>query len=220
MTTAILFSATVFCSIAADPGKSGLAAYGQWEKVHSSEGVTSWVRWVRFSDGTKTRERKGDFSVDGTFQGVMSMLTDAGSTKKWVAGVAENYRITVSGNNTWVTYTLYDLPWPFQRRDLVSTYSVKPEMDRHAAVIAIHSNPGLVPQKPGVERLSDYNARWNVTETATGRIHVTFTAMSDTPPLFPRFIQDPVIESVFQNNLVRLKAMLSESASAKQIPKP
>jgi len=64
--------------------------------------------------------------------------------------------------------------------------------------------------KPGIERLHDYKATWTITETAPQKVHIEFSAMSNTPPMFPGYIQDPVIEKMFHNNLFRLKELLSQ----------
>jgi hypothetical protein len=57
--------------------------------------------------------------------------------------------------------------------------------------------------------LIDYNATWTITETSLRQVRIIFSAISDTFPLFPKYIQDPVIEKMFHNNLVRLKELLS-----------
>jgi hypothetical protein len=61
--------------------------------------------------------------------------------------------------------------------------------------------------------LIDYNATWTITEISSQQVQNIFSAISDTPPLFPRYIQDPVIEKMFHNNLVRLKELLSQKTS-------
>jgi phosphoserine aminotransferase len=75
-------------------------------------------------------------------------------------------------------------------------------------IININSRADHVPSKPGIERLQEYNATWTITETAPQKVHIEFSAMSNTPPMFPRYIQDPIIEKMFHNNLVRLRELL------------
>ncbi len=41
-----------------------------------------------------------------------------------MSGVSENYLLTQETPNQWYTYTLYDIPWPVNKRDLVSAYDL------------------------------------------------------------------------------------------------
>lgn len=209
----ILFAAAPESGSAPDATGKRIESFGNWESAGNSSGVQTWVRWIHYSDGSKTRERRGEFVTSVSLTGALEVLSNAVYTKSWVSGVAENYRIAGSGNREWVVYTLYDLPWPFHKRDLVSAYSVGFSKEHTGAVIRITSKPQFTPLKPGVERLTDYRASWTLRDDGHGRVTICFMAMSDTPPLFPRPIQDPVIESVFHRNLVALRKLMSEKAS-------
>jgi len=184
--------------------------YGQWEEVEHIGGIKTYVRWIYYTDGTKTRERKGEM-VAGCSQGkAVGTITSTSVTKKWMTGVSENYVLAQSDNNEWYTYTLYSIPWPFQKRDLVSFNEKKADPKGRYTTITITGRAGYIPQKPGIERLSNYRAVWTITELKPQQVHIVFFAHSDTPPLFPRYIQDPVIEKMFRNNLMRLKNLLDE----------
>jgi hypothetical protein len=180
----------------------------QWSEVRNNNGVTTYVRWLHYSDGTKTRERKGDLQADCSLKKTLEVLTDPSETKKWMSGVSENYLLSKSNPSEWYTYTLYSIPWPFNNRDLVSAFTLKTNSGNKTVIININSRADHVPSKPGIERLQDYNATWTITETAAQKVHIEFSAMSNTPPMFPRYIQDPIIEKMFHNNLVRLRELL------------
>lgn len=122
--------------------------------------------------------------------------------------ISENYLLSKSNPFEWYTYTLYNIPWPFNNRDLISAFALKTNVGKKTVTINIDSRAGHVPSKPGIERLKDYNATWTITETAPQKVHLEFTAMSNTPLMFPKYIQDPVIEKMFHNNLIRLFSML------------
>ena len=182
----------------------------QWEEVKNNKGVVTYVRWQFQSDGTKTRERLGDMQADCSLKKTVEVLTDPAETRKWMSGVSENYLLSKSNPSEWYTYTLYSIPWPFNNRDLVSVFALKNIPGNKTVIINIDSKADHVPPKPGIERLKDYNATWTITETAPQKVHIVFSAMSNTPPMFPRYIQDPIIEKMFHNNLVRLRELLSE----------
>jgi hypothetical protein len=179
-----------------------------WEEVRNYNGVVTYVRWLHHEDGTKTRERMGDMQVDCSLRKTLEILTDPEETKKWMTGVSENYILSKSNPAEWYTYTLYNISWPFNDRDLVSAFAVKNNPGNKTVVINIDSRADHIPVKPGIERLKDYNATWTIVETALQKVHIVFSAMSDAQPVVPRYIQDPIIEKIFHDNLVRLKELL------------
>lgn len=187
-----------------------IPSFDQWEVVRNNNGVITYVRWLYHQDGSKTRERMGDMKVDCSLKKTVEVLTDPSETKKWMSGVSENYLLSRSNPAEWFTYTLYFIPWPFNNRDLVSAFALKNNSGNKTVIINIDSKADHIPPKPGIERLKDYNATWTITEIAPQKVHIVFSAMSNAPPMFPRYIQDPVIEKIFHNNLVRLKELLSQ----------
>jgi hypothetical protein len=189
--------------------------YSDWEEVRNTGGVKTFVRWLYNGDGTKTRERKGEILTDCNLKTTIGLLTDASATKEWMSGVSENYVLSHTNPKQWYTYTLYNIPWPFNKRDLVSSYELKNTAENKSATITINSKAGYIPEKHGIARLKSYNATWTITETSSHQVFIVFNAMSDSPPLFPRYIQDPVIEKMFHNNLIRLKDLLTQKAQSK-----
>ncbi len=206
----ILFASAPESGHAPDAGTKRIESFGNWESAGDASGVRTWVRWIHFTDGSKTRERRGEFVAGCDLKGALNVLSDPSAMKRWASGVSENYRISSSAASEWVVYTLYDLPWPFHQRDLVSAYTLSFSNGNSVAVIRIHSKPQMTPLRTGIERLTDYRANWTLRDDGHGTVTICFTAMSDTPPLFPRPIQDPVIESVFHRNLVALRRLMSE----------
>jgi hypothetical protein len=183
--------------------------FGNWKLVKRAGGVETFVRWIMNSEGTSVRERKGEMTVNCFVQDAVRLLTDAGSTHKWMSGISENYCITRIDQSEWCTYTLFSIPWPFSKRDMVCWYKMNSDPSGGSVVIAIVSKDKYVPLKSGITRLADYKATWVITPVGEKNIKIVFSATSSAPLLLPRPIQDPVIERIFHNNLVRLKDSLS-----------
>jgi hypothetical protein len=209
LSASLLLAAPVISNVTSPEARTN-APSDQWEEVRNTNGVVTYVRWLHHNDGTKTRERMGDMQVNCSLKKTVEVLTDPEETKKWMSGVSENYLLSKSNPSQWYTYTLYHIPWPFNNRDLVSSFALKNNPGNKTVIINIDSKADHVPHKPGIDRLQDYNAIWTITETAPQKVHIVFSAMSNAPPMFPRYIQDPIIEKMFHNNLVRLRELLSQ----------
>lgn len=182
---------------------------GKWEELTSEHGVKTYVRWLCKDDVKSVRERKGEFTVECTVDKAAGILTDPSATKKWMAGVSENYKISQTSEAVWHTYTLFNVPWPFDKRALISAYELKHITNSKNLIISITSSESPINNKQDVQYLTNYKAKWIVKEIDLKQVQISFSAISNDPPIFPRYIQDPVIERMFHNNLVRLKDLLS-----------
>lgn len=207
-----ILTAGLIITVPATNEKLSVNTADTWEEVRNNNGVITYVRWHQYSDGSKTRERMGEMKVDCSLKKTVEVLTDPEETKKWMSGVSENYLLTKSNPAKWYTYTLYSIPWPFNKRDLVSLFTLVNNPGSKTVTITINSRADHISPKPGIERLEDYKATWTIRETAPEKVQIFFSAMSNTPPMFPRYIQDPVIEKMFHNNLVRLRSLLLQES--------
>jgi hypothetical protein len=181
---------------------------GQWELVKDMKGVKTFFRWITKDDGTSYRERKGEAIVHCSLDKAVRLVSDAESAKKWMSSVTENYNLKHINQNEWYNYTLFSIPWPFTKRDLVSQYKVIADPGHENVNIVITCKDAFVPLKSGIERLTDYNATWTIMKRGENTTYICFNISSSAPPAFPRYIQDPIIERIFHNDLVRLKEVL------------
>ena len=183
-------------------------SYGQWETTKNSEGVQTYVRWIEITEGIRTRERKGEMVIDCTVEDAISIITNARSTEHWMKNVKESFDIKRVNSHEWYTYTLFNIPWPFENRDLVSSNRIKTNIEKDSTIINIISREDYIPSESGIKRLTDYTANWGIVRITEEKVRVTFTAITNTPPMFPRWLQDPVLEHIFHNNLINLKTFI------------
>ena len=182
---------------------------GQWKDARTSDGVQTFFRWIN-SEGKSFRERRGEMDIDCSLPEAVRIISDAQYTDKWMSGIDESKNLNRLSKNEWYTYTIFSIPWPFSKRDLVSLNQLTTDPAGSITTINVFCKDKYVPLKPDITRLEDYRAQWKITKTGENTIHLTFLAASSAPPAFPRYIQDPVIERMFHNNLVRLKELLQE----------
>ncbi|HJX70996.1 MAG TPA: hypothetical protein VJ346_03560 [Bacteroidales bacterium] len=181
---------------------------GEWEVVQDSEGVQTSVRWIETGKGIKTRERKGEMFINCSVDDVTGILTDAKSSACWMRNVEESFDLERVNQSEWYTYTVFNIPWPFENRDLVSYMTMKTNSENRNTNISIVSMEDYIPCKSRITRLTDYMANWSIVRINYSRIRITFTAISGSPPTVPRWIQDPVVENIFHGNLINLKAYI------------
>ena len=180
----------------------------KWETVKSSQGVQTFVRWIETVNGIKTRERKGEMYIDCSPEDAIAILKDTKSSSGWMNNVKESFELDRINQHEWYTYTLFNMPWPFEKRDLVSFQKMIRDAENKNTIINIISREDYIPYKSRITRLTEYIAKWSIVSINQCRIKITFTAVTSSPPIFPRWIQDPIVENMFHNNLVNLKAYI------------
>ncbi len=181
---------------------------GSWQLERNTSGVKSYVRWIEVSETQKVRERMGTMEVDCSADEVIRLLTDFKRTEQWMDGIEEHYSLKQISGSEWYAYTLFDIPWPFEKRDLVSNFKVVQADKSNYTIININSKDHYIPEISNINRVTDYTAKWTIAGTGRHKASVSFSAFAVASPIFPRYIIDPIMVRMFHNNLVKLKELL------------
>lgn len=176
-----------------------------WNIVQKDSEIELYERWIELPAGRKTRERKGVFCVNNSVEEILELVTTSKGIKCWMSGVEESREISES-----MIYVLFNVPWPFKDKDLVAALTTSDIPGALGKTIHYSAAADYLPLQNGAERLKSYEAHWTITAMEPGRTQVTFTAYSDTPPVAPKWIQDPITAKLFKDNLIRLRDLLIE----------
>lgn len=180
-----------------------------WELVEQDEKITIYERWVSLPGGRQTRERKGVFTVDIEASKVLPYVSSAEGIKNWMNGVEESNELGSDNSGSKYVYLFFDAPWPFQNRDMVTSITTVSSCEFPCFDVYFSATNGYFPEKEDVIRLKSYEAHWKIEETGFGKTQISFSAMSDTPPVAPRWVQDPITAGMFKDNLLGLMELLT-----------
>ena len=205
----IVLSTTVNFSSPSLPGDSPAVNEVSWNLVDADDKIAVYERWVSLPDGRKTRERKGVFSVEAEASSVLPLVSSAEGIKHWMRGVEESKELDATSGGSKYIYLYFDAPWPFKNRDLVTSITTIQACGSPCIDVYFSAINNYFPEKENVERLQSYEAHWQILETSPGKTKITFAALSDTPLVVPKWIQDPVTEKLFKDNLLNLMELLT-----------
>jgi len=182
----------------------GHKVISEWETAKKTESVELQYRWVNVGDSLKTRELRALLTINASIGSIVKNLHTEKNYQQWSVGV-ENCKTYEKSGNGWVMYTLFDIPKPFTQQDLIARYTI--EKDGNRTVIKVESIPEYLPVKNGISRMKNYLGCW-VFEAVSGNCsHITFYSTSFTKPMFPRFIQDPIIQRMLVKSFESLIKM-------------
>jgi len=174
---------------------------GGWKLSRETEGISIYYRWLN-TDSLRTREMRAQFFSHAEIPAILQQFTRAENYLSWAVGIKE-FRIKTINDSSWVTYALMDYPWPMKQKDLVTRHVVR--KGRSETEIIITAEPKAFPQKEGIERMRNYMGEWKFISAGEGNTLIDYRAVSFTKPVFPRFIQDPVIQKLFIDSFHELK---------------
>jgi hypothetical protein len=178
---------------------------GEWTLCYSSGDVFIYEKWIPVTTEHLIRERKGEMYVNCSLEQALKVITDYENVKNWTRDVKENRLVRKFSDTKWITYTLFDLPWPFQNRDIVTEYCVNTVDPGKHVQIKIRNMENIVAPKAGVTRIVKYNGYWTIKRINDQKCWVCFGASCDMPPAVARSIQDPIVRKSFCKNLINLK---------------
>lgn len=182
-----------------------------WELIKSESGIQVYERWVVSKNKQKVRERSGEMVLNATKEEVLALISDVTKTKLWMQTVESSKIIKTYNEKEWLEYTLLDTPWPFSKQDMISKYKVTDDPSNKAIKVNIYLEPELVPKVEKVERMDGFSAEWYIQEIAPNKVRVTFTTISNRPPDYPCWMQDPVVRNIFYSNLRNFKKILTNA---------
>lgn len=187
-----------------------LATFTRWETIREDKGVKLSSRWLTFGDSVKTREIAAHFVLDADIQSVLTWLINSEKMIAWNDGV-KSLDVYQKDEFTWVTHTVYDIPYPFSQQDLV----VKNVMlhEKQMITILLSASPDYIEPLKNVTRQQLYFGRWQLNPLDKSGTEVKFSAISFSKSKVPRFIRDPIIQNKLFNSFVRLKELSAFTTS-------
>lgn len=187
--------------------------YSSWKIVVTNPEIVVYERWIYLPENRKTRERKGIFYVTNEVDEIVDMVSQAEGIPLWMSGVKESKNLNSKGLNQHMIYIFFNVPWPFSDKDLVAKITLSDKATTTTTTINYSAVSDYLPLNEDADRLLSYEATWTITRMESGLTQVEFTVFSDTPPVAPRWIQDPVTIKLFKKNLLKLRELLVNSAN-------
>ncbi len=181
----------------------------EWELIIDKKGIQVFSKWMVTESGLKTRVLKGELHLNGSGEEVVSLIKQQ---KKWMQGL-KDYRLLNENGNEWYSYVEFHLPWPLNNKDLVALNNVEYLSEKNHIRIYSYSCPDFTSKKSGVKRIEHFEAEWNICQISKHQVELSYIAYTANEPEYPRWIQDPIVQSAFFSSLAELKAIAFHSLS-------
>lgn len=182
-----------------------------FEKVGEQKQVTLYERWIPSETGEQVRELKAEFTIQSDLATIVQLLKDEAKGKNWNVNATDHRIRSTSNPAHWLTYTLYDIPWPFDDQDCLVRYELKNSQSQ--TIIGFESIlDKRFPIKTKVDRVTGVQGSWVLKQIDRGRIRVVYRITSDRSSKVPRWISDKVIHSNLYSTMAAFKAEAEKAA--------
>ncbi len=211
----ILFLTSKITAMASAQGQVVLnqqKVVSEWKCVDKKQEWALFERWILVNNQMRLRERKGEIIVHCDYYLAINYLSEIERLRDWMHSVVSVQKLHSSSEGESLRHIVFRLPFPFNNRDVVASVQTS-VVDNTQSYIQINSKSNAT-EYPKMKRINAFTAKWNIQKLEDGKVKISFVTFSTEPPLFPDWIQNPVIEREFKKNLLRLKGELSKEEYA------
>jgi len=182
-----------------------------WELINDDSGIQVLERWVINEKNLKVKERSGKMVLNCSVTEVLNLICDTKRTHLWMRNAEQVDKLKTVSDKEWYVHTILDTPWPFNKQDIVSKYTIVDNAETDVIMVVIVKEDKLLPPQKDIDRLDTFSAVWTIEKVKKNRVKVSFTTKSTKPPKYPSWVQDPIVRNVFFNNMKNFKYLLNKA---------
>jgi len=163
-----------------------------WEYKKETDGVKVWTRTPDNSSFkevlVKTKYK------DATLSTLVAVGMDIKSYDKWVYATKEAKLLETISDNEVIYYSLSEIPWPFEDRDIYLRSTV--EQDPETKIVNIYSEmlEDYSPANEGIVRVPEFAAQWILTPQDDGSIEAVYYIMTDPGGAVPAWLMNLFVD--------------------------
>lgn len=166
----------------------------EFKLVKSEKDVILYERWTILQNGSPGREVKAEFVVKAGLENIFALIKDEERTKIWYKNLSD-CKITDEGENKWMAYYQYAIPWPLSNQDCVLYHKVE-TLSRTNRKLVIHFksfDDQRFPVLPGIKRIEEIYGKWEVEAKSEDEFQIRYFITTSPSSSMPKWITDPII---------------------------
>lgn len=180
---------------------------GVWTQAKERDGMDISYRDLVLSEDIETRQIRVHCTVENTsLEAIMDAIRDQEKVVDWNESIKESVMLSDQVQN-WITHTMFDIPFPFSKRDLVAQY----EQYSEGGIHYVHSVaiPTYIPEIDNVERDIYSYSQWVLTPIGENSYDVSFSVITLASSSIPRFLKDPIVQGTLLDSFENFKNIVT-----------
>ena len=141
-----------------------------WTMVKEKDGIKVYTRT---ESNSSWKSFKGEVTFKASIDKVNALLGTQHIYDWWPKEITDVKVLGYETDQSIQYYMVFNLPWPFKNRDIVSDTRITTDRVTGVSTYAAVPLPRKVPEKPDFIRIKDYRQIWTVRPEGKESVHVT-----------------------------------------------
>ncbi len=183
---------------------TGFSQY-KWKLTRDKDGIKVYQAE---NPKSKFKSIKVECTLQGSFDKLISVLTDIDHLKEWVYNMKMSYLIKKITPYDLYYYTETTIPWPMANRDAVVHLRVMKDSLHRFVKVSSNSENRFVPEKSGKVRIVYSSVNWYVTMPTAKTISVVYTFEADPGGSLPAWLVNSFADKAPYESFKKLSEIL------------
>jgi hypothetical protein len=180
--------------------------YGQeWSFQKERDGIRIYTKE---EEGSKLKAFRGEAIIHTSMDEIFPVLSDPLESDWWDEDLKSLDVISYKPGVSSAYYLVYDVQWPFSDRDLYVESEISHDTVNGKALVSTRSVAGVIPEKPDLERISNFRQKWIAEERGDSAVYLVLEGFTDPGGNIPSWLLNSIVGSTPMKLFRNLKEKL------------
>lgn len=183
---------------------SSAFAQDNWKLKKDKNGIEIYTR---NAEGSKYKEFLAKITIDQPINRVYHAVIDSDGFKEWYADCTDSKNVNKENDQSFTRYMVFDIPWPFDDRDVVSKVVVNKK--ENSIRIDLSNAPEDYPEQEDLVRIPYSKGYWLLTHDKN-KTNIEYTYLADPGGLPPWIVNLFIVDGPYKS-LTKFKEHVKKS---------
>jgi hypothetical protein len=169
---------------------TGSTSAQDWNFIKEKDGIKIFTR---NSEDNPVKSYKGEATLNTSMGKISMVIGRIESFEWWDDNISEINVLEYQEEVVIKYYLVYDVPWPLDDRDLCVESKITNDPKTGVRTVYAVPMPGVIPEKPGMVRITNYWQKWVMEPMENGKVHVVLEGSVDPGGVIPSWIVNMAI---------------------------
>ncbi len=162
----------------------------EWNFIKEKDGIKIYTKKEK---GNSLKSFRGVTDIRASMEEVTHLIGNVKNLDWWDKNLREIRVLRYEPDKYSQYYLVYDAPWPVNDRDLCVEAKITDDPFNGTRTIMSTPMTDIIPEQPGIVRITNYWQRWIMTPGHHGKVHVVLEGYVDPAGSVPDWIYNFVI---------------------------
>jgi len=178
-----------------------------WKFIKEKDGIRIYTK---SSENSSFKSFRGETEYHSTMEKLSMYIGNVENVDWWDKNVREIKVLSVERDKLVRYYLLYDVPWPFNDRDLCVEARITIDPVTGEKVVFAKPLLDVVPERKGVVRIRNYWQKWVLKPSGKNTIHAVLEGSVDPGGNVPAWLYNMVIVDTPLKVMRGIKTLVEE----------